>query len=140
MMGMIMQECTDKAPRPHVLICDDDAGFSAELAEALTARGYAATAFLSMSALRTTLLTPTMLVLDICMPEPDGFEILALLARHPRKAQFRIVLVSGWNDRVLGMAATLCRVHDLTLLGTFNKPVSIRALCAVLESDSDSGD
>jgi CheY-like chemotaxis protein len=126
--------------RPHILICDDDAGFSAELAEGLSARGYAATAFLSMPALRATLLAPTTLVLDICMPAPDGFEILAMLARHPRKAQFRIILVSGWNERVLGMAAALCHAHALTLLGTLSKPVSVRALCDLLEADQDAWD
>ncbi|HEY5347695.1 MAG TPA: response regulator, partial [Rhizomicrobium sp.] len=104
--------------------------------EALTARGWAATAFLSMSAL----LTPTILVLDICMPEPDGIEILNMLSRHEHKERFKIVLVSGWDERVMGMAASLCRVYGLRLLGTFSKPVSVRALCDLLQADADEWD
>jgi FixJ family two-component response regulator len=129
-----------KSAAPHVLICDDDRQFSAEFVEALTARGFAATAFLSMSALRTALLTPTTLILDICMPEPDGIEILNMLARHEHKARFKIVLVSGWDERILGMAASLCHVHGLKLLGTFSKPVSVRALCDLLQADADEWD
>ena len=132
-----MQKILPANAAPHVLICDDDRQFSAEFAEALTARGFTATAFLGMSALRTQLLTPTTLILDICMPEPDGIEILHMLSHHAHKEQFRIVLVSGWDERVMGMAASLCRVYGLRLLGSFSKPVSVRALCELLEADAE---
>ena len=125
---------------PHVLVCDDDPAFSAEFSEALAARGFSTTAFLGLSALRTQLLTPTILILDICMPEPDGIEILKFLARHERKDDFSIVLVSGWDARILNMAAALCRLQGLRLLGTFQKPIDINDLCALLEADSAQWD
>ena len=129
-----------KAAGPSVLICDDDPIFSAEFSEALAARGFSPTAFLGLSALRTQILTPTILILDICMPEPDGIEILKLLARHERRADFSIVLISGWDERILGMAAALCRLQGLRLLGTFQKPVAINDLCTLLEADSAQWD
>lgn len=124
-----------KIAGPHVLICDDDSVFAAEFSEALAARGFSPTAFLGLSALRTQLLTPTILILDICMPEPDGIEILNLLARHERRGDFSIVLMSGWDARILSMAAALCRFQGLRLLGTFQKPVAVNDLCALLEAD-----
>jgi DNA-binding response OmpR family regulator len=121
-------------PKPQILICDDDIAFSSELIEALQVRGFAATALLSLSAIRVAILSPTILLLDVCMPEPDGIEILNMLATHERKHHFKIAMVSGWDEGMLTKAAKLCEAHGLELLGTFRKPVKIRELCEMLET------
>ena len=134
---MIMSTTALKAPaprKPQILICDDDAAFSAELIEALHTRGFAATALLSLSAIRAAILAPSVLLLDICMPEPDGIEIINMLSGHERRDYFKIVLISGSDERLLAAAAKLCECYRLELLGTFQKPVMIKPLCELLES------
>jgi CheY-like chemotaxis protein len=120
--------------KPEILICDDDAAFSSELIEALHIRGFAATALLSLSAIRAAILAPSVLLLDICMPEPDGIEIINMLSRHERRDYFKIVLISGSDERMLAAAAKLCEYYQLDLLGTFQKPVTIKPLCELLET------
>ncbi len=120
--------------KPQILICDDDAAFSSELIEALQTRGFAATALLTLSAIRAAILSPSILLLDVCMPEPDGIEILKMLGAHDRKHHFKIAMVSGWDEGLLTTAAKLCEAQGLHLLGTFRKPINIRELCEVLEA------
>lgn len=120
--------------KPQVLICDDDAAFSAELIESLQLRGYTATALLTLSAIRAAIVAPDFLLLDVCMPEPDGFEILKMLAEHERKDHFKIVMISGSDETMLAAAGNFCKVHGLNLLGTMRKPIRIKALCDLIDS------
>jgi DNA-binding response OmpR family regulator len=120
--------------KPHILICDDDTAFSSELIEALNIRGFGATALLTLSAVRAAIVGPSILLLDLCMPGMDGVEILQMLATHERRHHFQIVLISGSGETMLETAAHLCRALNLDLLGTFSKPVNIRALCELLET------
>ena len=124
---------TSFTSKPQILICDDDIEFSSELIEALRARGFSATALLSLSAIRAAILSPSILLLDVCMPEPDGIEILQMLGAHERKHHFKIAMVSGWDEGMLAVAAKICEAQGLYLLGTFRKPVNIRELCELLE-------
>ncbi|HKU53791.1 MAG TPA: response regulator [Rhizomicrobium sp.] len=119
--------------KPQILICDDDVEFSSELIEALQARGFAATALLTLSAIRAAILSPSILLLDVCMPEPDGIEILKMLGAHERKHHFKIAMVSGSDESILASAAKICEAEGLYLLGSFHKPVNIRELCELLE-------
>jgi len=120
--------------KPQILICDDDIAFSSELIEALEAQGFAATALLSLSAIRAAILAPSIILLDVCMPEPDGIEILKMLGAHERKHHFKIAMISGWDEVMLETAAKLCEAQNLHLLGTFRKPINVRELCEVLEA------
>lgn len=120
--------------KPQVLICDDDVAFSAELIEALKLRGYAATALLTLSAIRAAIVAPSFLLLDVLMPEPDGIEILRMLAGHERKNHFRIVMISGGDEGLLATAAKFCEVNGLNLLGTLRKPIAIQDLCELIDA------
>lgn len=119
--------------KPQILICDDDIEFSKEMVEALETRGFPATALLTVSAMRAAILSPSILLLDLCMPGRDGIEILKLLSQHQRKEYFKVVLVSGWDEPMLNTAAKLCESWGIELLGTFRKPVALQQLCALLE-------
>jgi CheY-like chemotaxis protein len=118
---------------PQVLICDDDAAFSSELIEALQLRGYTATALLSLSAIRAAILAPNFLLLDVCMPKPDGFEILQMLANHERRDHFKIVMISGGDENLLSAAGRFCETNGLALLGVLRKPIVIRRLCDLID-------
>lgn len=119
--------------KPQILICDDDIEFSNEMVEALEVRGFPATALLTVSAVRAAILSPSILLLDLCMPGRDGVEILRLLSQHERKGYFKVVLISGSDDAALDAAAKLCKFWGIELLGVFRKPVALQPLCALLE-------
>jgi CheY-like chemotaxis protein len=118
---------------PQILVCDDDTEFSSELVEALKAKGYNASALLTVSAVRASILSPSIILLDLCMPQRNGVEIMTLLAEHPRKDHFKIILMSGFSEQTLEAAAMLCQTKGLALLGTLRKPVALRALCDLLD-------
>lgn len=119
--------------KPQILICDDDIEFSAEMEEALRARGFAAAQLLTVSAARATILSPSILLLDLCMPGRDAIEILKMLSENERKSRFKVVLMSGWDPAMLDAAAKLCELWGIELLGVFRKPVALGPLCALLE-------
>lgn len=118
--------------KPQILICDDDIAFSTELMEALQTHGFTAAQLLTVSAIRAAILSPSILLLDLCMPGRDGIEILELLSRHERKAHFKVVLMSGMDPVALDAAAKFCQARRIELLGVFHKPVALQPLCALL--------
>lgn len=120
--------------RPQILICDDDPVFSSELIDTLRMRSFAATALLSMSAVRAAILSPSIIILDLCMPGMDGIEVMKMLGSHPRRDYFEIVLVSGQSPEMLEIAARCSEACGVKLLGTFRKPVAVRPLCELLET------
>lgn len=128
-----MQNQKESSTKPQILICDDDIEFSTELAEALEARGFAAARLLTVSAARAAILSPSILLLDLCMPGRDAIEILRLLSKHGRKSHFKVVLMSGWDPVMLDTAAKLCEPWGINLLGVFRKPIALQPLCALLE-------
>lgn len=69
--------------------------------------------------------SPSFIVLDICMPERDGFEVCAVLKTHPRTRDIPIVFVSG-NGAVDENSP-----RSLQMMGVidyFHKPVSIETV------------
>src|ERR1700744_1663691 len=131
---MQLSHATDKTrSKPQILICDDDTVFSAELIEALTMRGYCASALLTLTAIRAAIVSPKFLLLDVCMPQPDGFEILTMLATHERKEHFRIVMISGGDESLLAAAGRFCESNGLAFIGTMRKPIAVRELCDLIE-------
>jgi PleD family two-component response regulator len=122
--------------KPQILICDDDTAFSAELIEALQMRGYTATALLTLSAIRAAIVAPDFLLLDVCMPEPDGIEILKMLASHERREHFRIVMISGGDDNLLNVAGKFCELNGLNLIGVMRKPIVMKELCDLIDSQA----
>ena len=119
--------------KPQILICDDDIAFSTELVEALQAHGFAAVQLLTVSAVRAAILSPSILLLDLCMPDRDGIEILELLSQHERKSHFKVVLMSGMDTVALDAAAKFCQSRGIELLGVFRKPVALQPLRLLLE-------
>lgn len=135
---MLIEQAIVRAPsKPHVLICDDDTAFSAELIEVLHLRGYTASALLTLTAIRAAIVAPKFLLLDVCMPQPDGFEILKMLAVHERKEHFRIVMISGGDEHLLTAAGRFCESNGLALVGTMRKPIAVRELCDLIEAALD---
>jgi CheY-like chemotaxis protein len=71
-------------------------------------------------------LRPKAVILDILMPEPDGFEVLGEIARID--PALPILLVSGAGDSWLRMGEKLGRARGLRVIHTQSKPVAGRAV------------
>lgn len=71
-------------------------------------------------------LPPSAIILDLAMPEIDGVEILRWLAEEGCRA--RIVIISGFDGRVLESSRRLGEAHGLMIVGTLSKPMRLAEL------------
>jgi EAL domain-containing protein (putative c-di-GMP-specific phosphodiesterase class I) len=72
------------------------------------------------------------IMLDLVMPGADGIELLRLLARAHHAAG--VVLMSGFDKRVLASAETLAKELGLCVRGHIQKPIRAAALEAFLRA------
>ena len=92
----------------HILIVDDQPELAGMMAELLVDAGYATrTATDGRAALAAVQADPPgLLLLDVQMPEMDGFEVAAMLKADPATATIPIIMVSaheGRGARVVGL-------------------------------------
>ena len=114
---------------------DDDLDYAQELIEVLESRGFKTTHLLTVSAARAAILSPSILLLDICMPQRSAIDIAKILAEHERKDYFKVILISGCSDAIIATVARQFESRGIQLLGTFQKPVDVRRLCELLKAD-----
>jgi len=72
-----------------------------------------------MGAIRT--FSPTVIILDLQMPNHDGLEVLRSLADAQSSA--KILLTSGLNEQVLTTAEQLGMAMGVDIAGSFSKPI-----------------
>jgi CheY-like chemotaxis protein len=106
----------------HILIIDDDAGLRALLVEILSGAGFRVSAVESgagaLSLLKAGAI-PSLIVLDLMMPEMDGWTFLRMLRGYKRLASIPVVVLTGAiADREL-----LSRPEAPPLVGVLEKPV-----------------
>jgi EAL domain-containing protein (putative c-di-GMP-specific phosphodiesterase class I) len=80
---------------------------------------------------------PAMIILDLAMPDHDGVEVLRFLARE--RCDARIILVSGFDGRVLSAAVRLGLELGLRMVGTLRKPLDIAELEAACRCTRKGG-
>jgi two-component system, NtrC family, response regulator GlrR len=114
--------------RPHVLIIDDDTHVLGLFVRTLTREHYTVTSTASgKDAMDLALrIYPDLVILDLNMPDPDGFEILKIL--RARRPDLRVVVVSGSIQGVILNAATL-----FGAVATLEKPVPPELLLGTVE-------
>ena len=113
----------------RVLVADDSDLLVGLVAAWLADEGFAVvTATTGRQALDSAAVhKPDVVLLDLIMPQPDGFEVCGKLARMPHPPE--IVLMTGISDaRHLGRAMDLCAA---TLL---RKPLEAEAVVAAVRS------
>ncbi len=74
---------------------------------------------------------PSVIVLDLQMPNADGIEFLRMLGEQ--KSPANIILASGMDTRVLATAEQLGISQGLRMLGTLQKPVMLDDLEGLLQ-------
>jgi CheY-like chemotaxis protein len=114
-----------------ILIVDDDADFRDALEAALTPAGFwvqhAANGIEALHVLRAGVNAPCAMLIDLMMPQMDGWELLAALGRDPALARIPSAVVSAARDAGPLPASTTmfpkpCDLRDLLRF--------LRAACA----------
>ncbi len=118
--------------QPRLLLVDDEPALADFIASAARECGFEPTITSDDKLFREQFLEtrPDMVVLDLGMPGMDGIELLRFLAEE--RFQSPVLIISGFDRRVLDSAFRLGEAHGLTMVGPLEKPVRLEALEALL--------
>lgn len=120
------------ASTKRLLVIDDEPAFGSFVKEVAEGLGYDVRVTAKADEFADTYETfdPTVIVLDVVMPEVDGIELVQWLAQEKCKA--KIVIVTGYNPHYADAAKRLVSAGDLPSVMTLTKPVSLADLRAAL--------
>ena len=116
------------------MIVDDEKSIRDYLAKVSRSLGFDVATATDRDSMRKKLAShsPTVILLDLQMPDFDGIQALKLLKDEESEA--KIILVSGMDSRTLATASQLGEILDLNMGGVLEKPVLIDALRKQLDS------
>src|SRR5438067_477415 len=114
-----------------VLVIEDDDGVSLSVATLLRDEGYAVEVASGGAAAIRRLQQdgplPSLILLDLMMPDMDGIEFRRQQLADPRLAEIPVIILSARPD--VGYQAARLRVHDF-----LRKPISFEALLHVVQT------
>ena len=118
--------------RPRLLLIDDEPALAAFLAGAAKESGFDPVVTANDSQFRQSFLEnrPHVVALDLGMPGMDGIELLRFLAEQDYRAP--VLIVSGFDRRVLESAFRLGEALGLSMAGPLEKPVRLEVLESML--------
>ena len=114
-----------------ILIIDDDEQATTLLERVLAIKGHQATS-LNDSADTIQVATstsPDLILLDLMMPEPNGFEVCKMLRADPNLFQIPIVIITAMDDNDSKETAYAAGANDY-----LTKPFRIDALSDAIDS------
>lgn len=116
----------------RMLVIDDEPMVARFIAHAAQAHGFETAMTISADAFRRAhdAQDPDVVVVDLAMPGGDGIELLRFLAE--RRSRAGIVLLSGFDNRVLDSAVRLGRSIGLNMAEPLAKPVTVDQLMAAV--------
>lgn len=100
--------------RTTILIVDDDPGIRGTLAALLAGEGHAL-AFAADGAEALALaasLKPDLILLDVMLPEMDGFAVCRAIRNNPELAEVPIVMLTAMEDRTTRLVGIRCGADD----------------------------
>lgn len=118
--------------RPRLLLIDDEPALAAFVANAATISGFDPVVTSEDSLFREQFHAevPGMVALDLGMPGMDGVELLRFLSSESFAGP--VLIISGFDRRVLESAFRLGQALDLKMVGPLEKPVRLEALEEIL--------
>jgi DNA-binding response OmpR family regulator len=119
-------------PQPRLLLIDDEPALAEFLAQAARDSGFDPVITDRDEEFRENFLArrPDMVALDLGMPGMDGVELIRFLADQTYDAP--VLIVSGFDRRVLESAFRLGEALGLKMAGPIEKPVRFEVLQEVL--------
>lgn len=117
---------------PDFLVIDDEPAIARFIKSVAESCGFDVFATTDATAFREAVLgcSPQILAIDLSMPDFDGIQLLRFLAEHSCQAQ--ILVISGFDRRVVESASRLGRELGLNMAGSILKPVRAAELRHVL--------
>ena len=118
----------EASAKPRLLIVDDNPEICEFLSLVAGGLGFEViTATSAPSALGIIEgLKPNIILLDLCMPDIDGIEMISMLGE--RHCDAAIILMSGMDQRTLASVKVLGEDHKLHIHATLLKPMSIETV------------
>jgi len=119
-------------PQPRLLLIDDEPSLAEFLANAARETGFEPVITSEDWQFRDEFLRdrPNMVALDLGMPGMDGIELLRFLAEQDFRSP--VLIVSGFDRRVLESAFRLGEALGLNMAGPLEKPVRLEELETLL--------
>ncbi len=117
-----------------VYLIDDEPEMVELLSEAVNMIGLETRGFTQASVFFEQIIVfakDSVLILDLNMPEMDGIEVMRRLASMDNPPA--LILVSGHDAGVLHSAEKLCEAHELELIASLAKPLSLEGICQLLK-------
>jgi CheY-like chemotaxis protein len=124
-----------RRPGPlRLLVIDDEPMVARFIVHAADAHGIEAAMTISAEAFRRDYgrHDPDVIVLDLAMPGGDGIELLRFLAE--RRSRAAVVVLSGFDPRVLDAAVRLGRSIGLNMAPALGKPVTVEDLLGAIRT------
>jgi len=119
-------------PQPRLLLIDDEPALAEFLATAAQESGFEPVITSEDQQFRDEFLAqrPNMVALDLGMPGMDGVELIRFLAEQDYRSP--VLIVSGFDRRVLESAFRLGEALGLSMAGPLEKPVRLERLETLL--------
>jgi len=116
-----------------LLIIDDEPDIGAILKYIAEDCGYEVTVTLAADAFKAAYMAfkPTAVVVDLALPDTDGIELFRWLA--DQGCTIPILILSGFDDKVLESAKLLGEARGLQMRGIITKPMDLKGVRGLLE-------
>ena len=120
-------------PEPRILVIDDEPALADFVAQVAEECGFSPILTSDDQQFRDVVRRehPDMVALDLGMPGMDGVELLRFLAEEDSQAP--VLIISGFDRRVLESAFRLGEALGLHMIGPLEKPVRFQELERVLK-------
>lgn len=113
--------------KPVLTVLDDEEAICLLISEIASELDYEVNTFTSVKAFKQNLNHDMdILFLDLMMPDEDGVEVIRYLEKIKLKAS--LILMSGFDKRVLKSASIMAKTHGITVAAELSKPISIKLL------------
>ncbi len=118
----------------RLLVMDDEPDFSDFVRQVAEGLDYEVTVVNQSMKFKATYedVKPTMIVLDIVMPDIDGIELIEWLAEVGNEAS--VIIVTGYNPHFAEAAKVFAEVKGRFSVKSITKPVRVADLSAALRS------